>query len=55
MMDFNQAKKYHEILIRNDAVMVNIKNWFAHYLYGSNPEHVAKQSKQNVVYNPPGY
>ncbi len=33
----------------------NVKNIAAHWLYGTEPNTLAKLSQQGIVYNPPGH
>ena len=47
------AKKYYMQLRLNKANFNNIMNWSSHWLYGTDPIKLAKQSKREIVYNPP--
>ena len=54
-MNFKPAFKYFKQFLDAGGKRENVINWHSHYLHGSNPYKLARDSKVGIIYNPPGH
>lgn len=47
--------KYLKSFLDAGGNLANVTRWTSHYLYGTDPNTLAKLSRQGIVYNPPGH